>query len=84
MNEDNQEIIDKLEVIIEGKCEKIEEKLKSIDRNLEFFALGALVVGALVGDGVALSKAIWIMLGCGFLWFIYTLYRENKHTKKAR
>ena len=78
MNEDNQEIIDKLEVIIEGKCEKIEEKLKRINRNLEFFALGALVVGFLVGDGVALSKAIYVMFGFGFLLFVYYVYCDRK------
>ncbi len=62
-----------MEVIIEGKCEKIEGNLKRIERNLEFFALGALVVGLMVGHGVTLSKAIYVMFGFGFLLFAYYL-----------
>ncbi len=71
---------------IKDLCFEIRENrkaIKNVNTNIELSALGILIVGLLVGDGMDLTKAIWIMFGCGFLWFIYTVYRENKHTKKT-
>ena len=79
MGQDSQEIIDKIEGIIENKYEKLEDQLKRIKRNLEFFALGALIIGLLVGYGVALSKAIYVMFGFGFLLFAYYVYCDRKN-----
>ena len=79
MGQDSQEIIDKIEGIIENKYEKLEDRLKGIKRNLEFFALGSLIIALLVGYGVALSKAIYVMFGFGFLLFAYYVYCDRKN-----
>ena len=82
MEQDNQEIIDKIEGIIENKYGKLEGQLRNIKRNLEFFALGVLIIGLLVGYGVALSKAIYVMFGFGFLLFAYYVYCDRKSNPK--
>ena len=78
MGQDNQEIIDKIEDI-RFEIRENREKIKNVDTNLELFALGCLIVGLLVGDGMSLYKAIWVMIGCGVLWFIYTVHQGRKH-----
>jgi hypothetical protein len=81
MSEDNQEIIHKIEDIrseIKEKGDELKAEIKIVLTNLQLFALGSFMVGLLVGGGMSLSKAIWVMFGCGFLWFIYTIHRESK------
>ena len=80
----DQQIIDKIEDI-HFELRENREAIKNVNINVELFALGVLIVSLLVGEGMDLTKAIWIMFGCGFLWFVYTVYRERKrNSEKSR
>jgi len=78
-----QEIIDKIEGIKLQAKEK-RDAIKEVNTNIELFALGALIVGLLVGNGITLSKSIWLMFGCGLFRLVYITYRADKRSQKYK
>ena len=79
----DQEIIDKIEGI-HLQLRENRDAIKEVNTNIELFALGTLIVGLLVGGGIALSKAIWIMFACGAFRVVYMIYRADKRNQKSK
>jgi uncharacterized protein involved in cysteine biosynthesis len=73
-----QKVIDEMQDINEG----LKREIKKVNDNVECLGLGLVTVGLLVGYGVALINAIWIMFGCLFILYVFEGYRENKYKSR--
>lgn len=82
---DQQEIMEKLEGLSEelrDVRDELTRKIKEFFFCFQTFLFGVFMLAVIVGNGISLSKAIWIALAWAFIWYVYNVFRHGKYAHK--